>query len=346
MTFVVNAVSLQALPSLQNREQDFQSFVATQLQPFWQQQVTESSFTNRQGLTINFAYIIPEQTQQMILVSPGRVEGYLKYKELVFDLTQLGYAVAIIDHQGQGLSSRRLENPHKGYVQDFNDYVTDLHQFITQEIKPIFNGELYFLSHSMGGAIGLRYVQQYPEIFTKAVFSSPMWGLSAGPLPKPLAKGMLSLITWINNAMSEQSAYFFGGQDYNAPTFDKNLLTQSKARYQFFRDIYEQESKLQLGSVTFNWLDQSVKAIDLAYQQLEQVKLPIMVMQSGNDRVIDNAGQDLFCQKLVELGNPCFSGKPIVFDGAEHELLIEQDSLRSRALEQIVSFYNSETSNF
>ena len=336
-------MSLNISSDLQNREQNFQAFVTTKLQPFWQQQVTESSFTNEQGLTINFAYTLPEQAQQMIVISPGRVEGYLKYKELIFDLTKLGYAVAIIDHQGQGLSSRRLDNPHKGYVENFNDYVTDLHQFVEQEIKPKFAGELYFLSHSMGGAIGLRYVQQYPDTFAKAIFSSPMWGLSAGPLPKSLAKGVLSSITWANNLMNDQSAYFVGGQDYNAPTFDKNVLTKSQVRYKFFRDTYEQEPKLKLGSITFNWLDQSVKAIDLAYEQLDQVKLPVMVMQSGNDRVIDNAGQDLFCTKLSELGNPCFSGKPIVFDGAEHELFIEQDPIRNRALEQIVNFYKSET---
>lgn len=342
MSFVVNAVSMNTLSSLlQNREQNFQSFVTAELEPFWQQQVMESSFTNKQKLTINYAYTIPSEAKQLVVVSPGRVEGYLKYKELMYDLVQLGYGVAVIDHQGQGLSSRRLDNPHKGYVEDFNDYVVDLHQLIEQEIKPKFAGELYFLSHSMGGAIGLRYVQQYPDTFVKAVFSSPMWGLDAGPLPKSIAKGVVSSITWANNLFNDQSAYFVGGQDYNATSFDKNVLTQSPARYQFFRDTYEQEPKLKLGSITFNWLDQSVKAIDLAYEQLDTVKLPIMVMQSGNDKVIDNAGQDLFCQKLAELGNPCLTGKPIVFDGARHELLIEQDPLRNRALEKIVRFYNS-----
>lgn len=341
---MVNAVSLDSLSSLlQNREQNFQSFVTEQLEPFWSERVTESSFINKQQLTINYAYVLPEQAQQLVVVSPGRVEGYLKYKELVYDLVQMGYAVAVIDHQGQGLSSRRLDNPHKGYVEDFNDYVVDLHQLVEQEIKPKFAGELYFLSHSMGGAIGLRYIQQYPNTFAKAIFSSPMWGLDSGPLPKSVAKGLVTSLTWANNLVSEQSPYFLGGQDYKAPSFEDNMLTNSKVRYQYFRNIYEQEPKLKLGSITFNWLDQSVKALDLALAQLDKVKVPLMVMQSGNDRVIDNAGQDLFCQKLAELGHPCFSGKPIVVADAEHELFIEQDHLRNQAMEKIASFYASDS---
>ncbi len=326
---------------LEDREQNFTKFIKEQVEPFWLEQVTETSFTNGQGLTINYAYAIPKQAKQLVVVAPGRVEGYLKYKELAYDLMEMGYAIAIIDHQGQGLSSRRLDNPHKGYVEDFNDYVVDLHQLIEQEIKPKFNGELYFLSHSMGGAIGLRYIQQYPNAFVKAVFSSPMWGLNAGPLPKSVAKGLVGSLNWANNTMSDQSPYFLGGKDYSAPSFADNVLTNSEARYQYFRDVYQQTPQLQLGGITFNWLNQSILALDLALADLNKVKTEILVIQSGNDRVIDNEGQNLFCQKLAELSHPCFGGKPFVVADAEHELFIERDEIRNQAIEKIFQYYQN-----
>ena len=326
---------------LEHREQAFESFVETTLEPFWQSQVTESFFTNSQQLTINYAFTIPEGAKQLIVVSPGRVEGYLKYKELVYDLAKLGYAVAVIDHQGQGLSTRRLENPHKGYVENFNDYVLDLHQLVEQQLKPRFDGEFYFLSHSMGGAIGLRYIQQYPDTFKKAVFSSPMWGLSAGPLPKSVAKGIVSSINWVNGLVTSESSYFMGAKDYEPPSFEDNVLTHSKARYQYFRDTYEKNPQLKLGGITFNWLVQSIQALEVAQDELNKVKTPILVVQAGGDRVIDNSGQDLFCEKLQQHGQPCFSGKPIVVADAEHELFIEQDKMRNQLMTQIIEFYQN-----
>jgi lysophospholipase len=93
--------------------------------------------------------------------------------------------------------------------------------------------------------------------------------------------------------------------------------------------------------VTVDWIEQSVKALEQAEVDLKQVKTPLLVLQSGNDRVIDNAGQDLFCQLLKQSGHPCYSERPIVVEGAEHELLIEQDSMRNKALQQILSFYQN-----
>lgn len=341
MTSVVNATPAVLSQLLEHREASFDEFIHLKLEPFWQQNVQQASFLNSQGLTINYAYTIPQTAEQLIVISPGRVEGYLKYKELVFDLVQLGYAVAVIDHQGQGLSSRRLNNPHKGYVEDFNDYVLDLHQLITQELKAKFNGELLLLSHSMGGAIGLRYIQQYPDTFKKAVFSSPMWGLKAGPIPKSLAKALVSSISWGSALLSDQSPYFIGSKDYQATAFEKNVLTHSKARYQYFRNTYEKVPQLKLGGVTFEWIDQSVKALDLAFADLNKVKTPLLVLQAGNDRVVDNAGQDLFCQQLKAFSHGCLTDKPVVVAQAEHELFIEQDAMRNQALQQIIQFYQN-----
>jgi alpha-beta hydrolase superfamily lysophospholipase len=43
----------------------------------------------------------------VIVVCPGRIESYVKYAELAYDLVHMGFDVLIIDH-GQGLSGRML----------------------------------------------------------------------------------------------------------------------------------------------------------------------------------------------------------------------------------------------
>ena len=327
-------------PELAQRESVYSTFVADTLLPFWESNVVKEHFVNSQQLDIHYAYSLVANSEKAVVFSPGRVEGYEKYHELIYDFTQQGYSVFIIDHQGQGLSSRRLDNKHKGYVEDFNDYVMDLHQFIEQVVKTKHDGELILASHSMGGAIGLRYIQQHPKQFTKAVFSSPMWGLKSGSIPKPIAKGIFSFINWTTTVATDQSPYFFGGKDYNPTKFESNQLTTSELRYKYFRSVYAATPELQLGSVTFNWIKESVNAIDTAFEQLNLVKLPILVFQAQNDEVVDNLEQDSFCNELAQLGNPCINGMPIVIENAKHELFIEQDKQRAEVLDKILIFLN------
>jgi lysophospholipase len=83
-------------------------------------------------------------SDRAIVISSGRTESFLKYREVVFDLWQAGYSVSIMDHRGQGLSERILKAPkgadadtsratHEiGYVDRFDDYVDDLKSFVDQ----------------------------------------------------------------------------------------------------------------------------------------------------------------------------------------------------------------------
>ncbi len=67
-----------------------------------------------------------------VVVVNGRTESYLKYQELAYELTQQGYQVLMFDHRGQGLSTRLTDNPHKGHIEDFQQYVDDMHQLISR----------------------------------------------------------------------------------------------------------------------------------------------------------------------------------------------------------------------
>ena len=102
-----------------------------------------------------------------LVISPGRSESSPEYYETAIDYINLGYSpVYVIDHRGQGLSPRRLKNTNKGHLEHFNNYVNDLAQ-ITRNIEKDLaslgrdpkKDNLYYTSNSMGGAIGIRYLQ-------------------------------------------------------------------------------------------------------------------------------------------------------------------------------------------
>src|SRR5579859_1726679 len=56
----------------------------------------------------------------------GRAEFIEKYFEVVQELRSRGLSVIAFDWRGQGLSDRALADPHKGHVESFRQYDTDL----------------------------------------------------------------------------------------------------------------------------------------------------------------------------------------------------------------------------
>ncbi|ALS99976.1 alpha/beta fold hydrolase [Lacimicrobium alkaliphilum] len=301
------------------------------IQGFWHNQVSTGSFAGVDNINIAYACALHPQARGSVVISSGRIEGYLKYKEIIFELYQNHYSVFILDHRGQGLSGRMTPQVHQGYVADFSDYVTDLKTFYDQVVMPQSSHKPLLLGHSMGGAIGTLYLNRYPQDFDKAVFTAPMYGIRL-PLPKWLVKALLSAGLTLNQWVGKRPWYFFGQTDYLAIPFAINPLTHSKVRYRIFRQEYETHPAMKLGGVTYNWLRAAIRATEQLEQQVSEVQTPILVLQAGGDQIIDNEAQDHLCAMM-----PRCQLKPV--SGARHELLMEADRYRQPSMQAILAFF-------
>ncbi|GHE89657.1 alpha/beta fold hydrolase [Thalassotalea profundi] len=317
-----------------NNDQHTISSSSNEIDAFWQTGIF-SSFIGVDNVTINYAQFATDINAECIVISPGRVESYIKYQELAFELHQHGYNTFIIDHRGQGLSQRMSANKHKGHVVTFDDYSHDLATFINQyvnkscaqNIKPIL------LAHSMGGAIATRVLQLYPDLVKAAVLSSPMFAINNGGIPLWLAKALIHSGALLNKVISNEPWYFFGQGNYNPKSFADNRITHSKSRYQRFVNRYQLQPKAQLGGVTFQWLAQALKVNADIFNDISKINTPILILQAGEDTIVDNAAQDSFCELLHQQNESlCQTGKPIRIDGAYHELFFEQDKYRQQAI--------------
>ncbi|WP_447834611.1 alpha/beta fold hydrolase [Aeromonas veronii] len=314
-------------------EADVPSLYQQTLPDFWRQHAVEGEFKGKDGVTIRYAALRQEKVDRAILIVNGRVESYLKYQELAWDLWRQGYSLYLIDHRGQGMSDRMLDDPQKGYVDQFDDYVLDLKQFHDQIIMADKPAKLFLLAHSMGGAISARYLERWPDDIKAAVLSSPMLGINLGGLPKWLAKGLASTIGTVGGWIGEPP-YGPGQGAYQDHGFADNELTHSQSRYQAFRQIYEQHPQIKLGGATAHWIYQGLTGADAAIADAGAIKTPLLVLQAGNDSVVDNAAQDRFCTIAK-----CEGGKPLRIEGAWHELFIESDDKRQPALTAMVDFF-------
>lgn len=299
---------------------------------FWQQAET-ASFRGIDNIRIAYVKIIIDPQQPTIVISSGRCESYLKYQELAYDLASLGYNIFIHDHRGQGLSQRMLNNPHKGYVKHFDHYADDLATFITNEVKTnITSKNIHILAHSMGSAIALRMLQTYSIPITSAVLASPMIAINFGKTPYWLAKTIIHLGNCINRVATVEPWYFPGHNNYQPALFTNNPLMTCSARFEKFTNLYQQESSLQLGGVTFHWLTQALKANQNIFRDLANIKTPLFILQAASDTIVNNQAQLAFCQRLHQIHPQLCANKPQVFNNAKHELFFEQETIRQQVL--------------
>lgn len=305
-----------------------------------------SSFQGVDDIRINFAtFTHPNHVKNLVIVQ-GRSESYIKYQEFSYDFYQQGYNIFILDHRGQGLSERMLDNPHKGYVKDFDDYANDLNTFVNTYVLPYCHSgnKPNLIAHSMGCAIASLYLMKHPGVITSAIFSSPMFAINMGKLSPQLATGIINFSSSVEKILANTACYFPGQKNHAFKEFNQNKLSHSKIRYKLFKELYQKEKAVQLGGVTIQWLKKAQQIKHKIFERLELFNTPVMVLQAGDDTIVANTAQDEFCMKLhTEKPNLCYSDKPIKIEGAWHELFFEKDEYRTPALNYSLSWFEKNT---
>lgn len=316
------------------REKEFSAFVNGPLLHFWQRRL-EKQFIGKDSLTIRYVSFTSPRHQRAVLISPGRIESYVKYPEVAYDLFQCGYDVFIIDHRGQGRSDRMLEDSHLGHVEHFSDYVDDLYTLYQRELIATRYQQKFAVAHSMGGAILTLLLQRQPELFDAVALLAPMFGIVL-PMPEWMAEKILN---WTETRSGLREGFALGTGRWHAPPFAMNTLTHSRVRYQRNLRFYADDPAIQVGGPTAHWVRESMAAGHQIVNDAASVTTPMMILQAEEDQVVDNQAQNAFCEARRRAGFPCEGTAPNVIAGARHEILFEKDDMRARALNLIVRYF-------
>src|ERR1700749_291083 len=117
-----------------------------------------------------------QKTRGTVFVCPGRTEFIEKYFEVARDLQSRGFAVAVFDWPGQGLSQRQHKQPLAGHVRSYGVFVDAFVRGIDKLGRRAPKPHI-ILAHSMGGTIALEALRTRRVDVEPAAFSAPMWGL-------------------------------------------------------------------------------------------------------------------------------------------------------------------------
>ncbi|MGV3345465.1 lysophospholipase L2 [Enterobacteriaceae bacterium LUAb1] len=316
------------------REKTFAAFTTGPLIDFWKIR-EEKQFIGVQNVPIHYVCFRAAAHNKVILLSPGRIESYVKYSELAYDLYHRGYDVVIIDHRGQGRSGRLLQDSHRGHVASFHDYVTDLETLWQQEIIVPRYHRCFGLAHSMGGAIMAIMLTQHHRPFDAVALTSPMFDINL-PMPRWMADRILD---WAEKHPVFRDNYALGTGRWRVCPFAANELTHSHVRYRRNLRFYADDPELRIGGPTYHWVREALLAGESLLANAAQIATPLLLLQAEEDTVVVNLAQDRFCQLMADARQFCEGGEPQVIQGARHEILFEKDHMRAEALTAIHDFF-------
>ncbi len=287
------------------------------------------SFAGVKSVEIIYGTQELENERGAVIIVNGRNETFVKYSDVIDKLVGLGFSVYSMDHRGQGFSGRQLEDPLKGHVDTYDDYLADFNCFLKNVVDAKPHKVKLVLAHSMGGTISLLYELRHSGNFDGIALSAPMLGFSTAPWPFFLVPPMLSLYELLG---LERSYVIGGGKFLLEPYTPDNVLTSDEAHYTRNYQLMRDYPQTQLGAPTCAWVKRSLEAIGEIKEGADKFELPLLILQAGDDRVVNNCAEERFCR---EVGANC---QLVVMPGSQHEILMEKPEIREKAEKLITDF--------
>jgi lysophospholipase len=283
------------------------------------------------GVSLRYArWAPPPGRKGTVCLFQGRAEFIEKYFETVRDLRSRGFAVAILEWRGQGMSERALRNPRKGYVRNFSQYQIDLETFTNEVVLPDCPPPIFALAHSMGALVLLRAAYSGVRWFERMVLLSPMIAL---PGMRRAASTRAVVRTMRLSGLG--SLYVPGGDAsvMQQRPFVGNLLTSDPVRYARNVAVLEAEPKLAIAWPTVAWADAAFRAMGEVSEPgyAGRIRQPILIIAAGLDAIVSTPAIDEFAARLR-------TGSHLIVSGARHELLMEQDRFRGQVLAAFDAF--------
>lgn len=268
-----------------------------------------------------------------VLISHGFTESAEKYKEVIWYFHQEGFHVMILEHCGHGRSYRLTEDPSLVHILDWEAYVEDL-LFAAHRAKEEWpESALYVFGHSMGGGIAAAAAAKEPDLFAKAVLSSPMIRPLTGGIPYPLAKA----VTAAACAGGRAKSYVIGQHAYGGREKFEDSAATSEPRFTYYQDKRVSQPMFQQSAASFGWVRAAAGLSDyLLKQAWKQIAIPVLLCQAGRDVFVSNEAQDQFIQKLgSRIGEDAVM---IRVPGAKHEIYNSDDATIRMYWERIFTF--------
>ena len=172
----------------------------------------------------------------------------------------------------------------------------------------------------MGGGLTALALAEGQAGFAAAVLSAPMLGIDTGQR----SRAEVGWGAFLMGLIGRGADLPIPQQDPLHDTFDKQVLTHDRPRWERTQALLSSHPQLRLGSPTWGWI-----AFALALTKrmaspaaAERITIPFAVVAAGDDRLCVSSAAKIVAERAP-------TGRYVEVEGAYHEILMETEDRRA-----------------
>ncbi len=235
-----------------------------------------------------------DEPRAALLVLHGLFEHSRRYIELAGFMGDAGIGTFVLDHRGHGASRGR-----RGHVHRFHRFLDDAEAFRREVEGRVGDLPVFLLAHSMGGLIGLRYLEDRAPALAGAIISAPWLALADPP-----SAGLRALASVLSRLIPILP--FPAGLSPDDLSHDPERVAD-----------YRQDP-LIYSTLTPRLHREVEKATRTAFERRHRLDLPLLFLLPGDDRIVSTP-RSLELARSLEAPDVTIR----VLDGYYHEVLQE-----------------------
>lgn len=310
------------------KEADYGRAIEEEIIPSLKAVRTDDYFRSRDGTRLFYHIYKAEKAERSVVIVHGFTSSSEKYEEMIWYFLNSGSDVYIYDQRGHAKSERKVADKTLTHVDKFSEYVEDLESFVDCIVPKEL--PLYLYAHSMGGAIAGLYMEKHPDVFRRAVLSSPMIAPSTGGYPAFLGRAICRAMILFGGAKKR----IFLSPEYPGKEKFENSCASSEPRfahYEYFKRTHEDYHNY---SPTYRWTLESLKV----YKKLmkkgapEGIETEVLVFSAGRDTVVSLDAMKEFAERVPAC-------RLIGYPEAKHEIYYSTDEVMERYIPEVINFF-------
>lgn len=258
------------------------------------------------------AWLPKDDPRAILIIVHGLGEHSGRYTNVVHQVVPLGYAVYGLDHLGHGRSDGT-----RVYVDRFSDYTKTLDTFVSmvKEWQP--GRPCFMLGHSMGGLITSTYLLDHQERLDGAVLSGP-----AVKVGDSISRMTITLGQVLSAIVPKAGLVQL---DASAVSRDPAVV-----------EAYVNDPLVHTGKTTARLAAELVKAMQRVTAEAAKIKLPLLLLQGGEDTLVDPSGAQMLYDTVSTKDKTLH-----VYDGLYHEVHNEPE--KARVLDDLATWLQTHT---
>lgn len=256
----------------------------------------EAYFTNqfRNQLRYGFAPGFGNEKKGTIILTHGYGEFIELYYQAIQEYQHMGFDVWTMDFYGFGKSGRDdPDNPHRPSTKGMLRHVRDLDFFLKNVVKQVPEKPLIMSTHSMGGHIGLLYLERHPGVFNAAIMSAPMFDIFRFGLPwytRPMVRLIFNIASVIGFRDRMVPATPGTWERFTRVGAALTDTAEGGLRAAFNEMMRSALPETRIDRPTFGWVAKSFSTIIASTRgrRLKSVRIPILLGTAGIESLVSN----------------------------------------------------------